>query len=359
MQQHQQRRVLAAPVSAGPATVAGLLAVGAVVLWEADLQQQASRAACFTSAASLKSCPQLARRHSARTTHSSAHPVRSKRQQLRPPGRWRLRLSASPHSAAAVAVPAVSSRTPDYAVSPQGNNPHRATLIYLHGFCGCGLDYLDEECTDRLPWRLGRDYAPGLRVLLPTAPRLRQPWGEELNAWYGYAGSRRNSVGNKDSLDATRRRLTELVHREVARLGGAARRVFIGGLSQGCTIALDLYFREAAKLGLGGFVGSVGFLPKDGFGFFGADEALEALAAHPEQAHRPVYLQCATDDREEVPWKLVKMSLQDVDKKLPGLTIRKVRGRGHQIDCWEAKFLNQFLRRHARDAYFTARRRHM
>lgn len=61
---------------------------------------------------------------------------------------------------------------------------------------------------------------------------------------------------------------------EAAVLG--AEKVFLGGLSQGCTAALDLYLR-LAPLHLGGFVGSVGFLPSEAMGFKGADEALERL----------------------------------------------------------------------------------
>jgi len=236
-------------------------------------------------------------------------------------------------------------------VSPQNGNPHVCTLIYLHGFCGHAKEYLDGDTDWCLPWRLGHDYAPGLRVVLPTAPQLRQPWGEVRSSWYTYASRKRNGIGNTDSLAITRDRLVQLLQVEVERLGDPSR-VFLGGLSQGCTVALDVYLREAPRLGLGGFVGSVGFLPSDGLGFPGADDALRGLLADGRQASRPVWLLCATDDCSDVPWSLVRRSLRQVKGNLPGLVIREVRGRGHHVDEWEVDLLNEFLREHAKGAYF-------
>jgi len=239
----------------------------------------------------------------------------------------------------------------NFGVSPQEGNPHVCTLIYLHGFCAAATEYLDGDSELRYPWRLGEDYAPGLRVVLPNAPRLLQPWGESRTAWYKYASKRSNSIGDATSLVRTRQRLLELLEFEIEHLGDA-RRVFLGGFSQGCTTALDLYLREASRLGLGGFVGSVGFLPRDTMGFYGANTALEALLADDVQACKPVWLQCATDDDCDVPWRTAWRSLHDARGNLPGLVLRKVCGRGHHIDDWEADLINEFLHKHASDAYF-------
>ncbi len=98
---------------------------------------------------------------------------------------------------------------PRQAVSPQNGNPHRQTLIYLHGlggapegmlvlspdgekllkvtfiedwcwsvdfpidvlssfnYIGSGVDYLQADSELLWPWRLGASYAPGLRHLTP------------------------------------------------------------------------------------------------------------------------------------------------------------------------------------------------
>lgn len=117
---------------------------------------------------------------------------------------------------------------PRQAVSPQNGNPHRQTLIYLHGLggaplrdvgknlqmggkwlkvslvkksawlkcwfshwnrtllwkhIGSGVDYLQADSELLWPWRLGASYAPGLRAVFPSAPLLQQPWGETLGSW--------------------------------------------------------------------------------------------------------------------------------------------------------------------------------
>lgn len=238
------------------------------------------------------------------------------------------------------------------AVSPGPGARHECTLLYLHGFCGCAQEYLaSEDDGFNAPWRLGDDYAPNLRTVLPTAPRRRQPWGEIKTAWYSYASLHRNGVGEPRTLAEMREQLCALLHAEIAKLGGKSHRVFLGGLSQGCAVALDLYLREGPRLGLGGFVGSVGVFPTDVLGFVGADAALDHLCANEAQASRPVWLQCATDDEEQVPWSVVKASLRRARGRLPGLVVKKVCGWGHDIGTWEADVINDFLKAHVDEAY--------
>ena len=76
---------------------------------------------------------------------------------------------------------------------------------------------------------------------------------------------RKCEVGEASSLRRSRLRLESLVREEVSRLKDG-RRCYLGGASQGCTMALDIYLRLANELKLGGFVGSVGFLPTESKG---------------------------------------------------------------------------------------------
>ncbi|CAK0894488.1 unnamed protein product, partial [Prorocentrum cordatum] len=201
------------------------------------------------------------------------------------------------------------------------------------------------------PWVRDENCAAGLRVVLPTAKKMRLCWGPLETSWHDYASADNNNVGDLASLAETRERLASILRDEVARLGGDARRVFLGGLSQGCTAALDVYLREGPTLGLGGFVGSVGFLPSDADGFEGADEALERFLADAEQSRRPLWLQSAEDD-QWVPWEgLVEPSLRRLRGRAPGLRHRTVRGRGHVIEEWEGDLLNEFVREHAGEAF--------
>lgn len=234
-------------------------------------------------------------------------------------------------------------------VGPRVNN-HACTIVYLHGFAGNGRQYLGDGQT--LPWLFGVKHAPCLRAVLPTAERQRQPWGQLENSWYCYRVQKTNHVGDPTVLRSTRQLLETVVLKEVERLGGEGHRVFLGGLSQGCAVALDTYLRLAPHLKLGGFVGSVGFVPSDDLGFSGSTRALEVLAADEEQAKRPIWMQCATDDDEEIPWtSLASPSLERVRGALPGLKVDEIWGRGHSIDEWEEDYVNAFVKANAKYAY--------
>ncbi|CAE7214186.1 unnamed protein product [Symbiodinium natans] len=278
----------------------------------------------------------------------------------------------------------------DTSAGPSDSCPHTHTLVYLHAFGRCGKEYV-QPLLDRLspgfsiPWTAGPARAGGLRVALPTAPKGSSPtrhprsgegqgdsqfsisvspvetsWHEpgartslqcSVGTYKRYASADSNEVGDAALLAEQRRRLAKLLEEEVDRLGGRGERVFLGGLSQGCTAALDIYLQEACRLRLGGFVGSVGFLPSDEMGFPGADEALDALLADKDQAARPVVLQSAEDD-EWVPWEeLVKPSLERIFGRWPGFKLRSVRGRGHVVEQWEGDLLNEFMKEHAVEAY--------
>ncbi|CAJ1402881.1 unnamed protein product, partial [Effrenium voratum] len=232
-------------------------------------------------------------------------------------------------------------------VPPKKGHKHEtATLIYLHG-CSCSASQYLEDGWE-LPW-VGKDRCPNLRTVLPDAKVTRQPWGEEEPSWHAYVKQSSNKVGDYHTLRETRDRLAHIVYSEVDRLHGQGHRVFLGGASQGCTVALDTYLLQARKLLLGGFVGSVGFMPNDHQGFHGATRALEKLIADPEQRQRPIWLQCATDDSEMVPWRsAVKPSLLRAENRLPGLYVKEVRGRGHILDEWEGEFVRDFLERHGK-----------
>lgn len=203
-----------------------------------------------------------------------------------------------------------------------------------------------------VPWRLGNYYAPGLRTVLPDAPYLQQPWDESTMSWYVYASSESNDVGDTVALEAVRAALDDVIHSEIEQLEGDANCLFLGGCSQGCTMALDTYLRHATRLNLGGFVGSTGFWPRDEYGFCGADPATEKLARAELQSQRPIWLQCAPEDDEAVPWTLVESSLQGLQSKLPGLVVNKLDGFDHAIGEYEATILNDFLWEHGNDAYY-------
>jgi len=239
---------------------------------------------------------------------------------------------------------------PDYdVIQPEGR--HECTVIYLYGGDSRTCAQYTEE--DRsFPWQSGTGRAPSLRTVLVDIQQLDFQRMESRRSWG--VGSRSNRAGDPQALEATRQWIGQIVQDEVELLGNA-RHVFLGGIMQGCTLALDIYLREARRLRLGGFVGSVGFIPNDRMGFEGASKALEVLAGDSEQSHRPVWLQCTTDDNQYAPWRsVVKPSLARATSLLPGLLVREVAGLGNGLLGWEAQILSKFLHEHAPYAYNAA-----
>mmetsp|Transcript_3862 Transcript_3862/g.14358 ORF Transcript_3862/g.14358 Transcript_3862/m.14358 type:complete len:852 (+) Transcript_3862:72-2627(+) len=163
---------------------------------------------------------------------------------------------------------------------PHGTQ-HSVTLIYLHGFTCDGGSYLccaeyfyregkerkddgdedDEDDEDEGEAVCYNSY-PGLKVVLPTAPLrpISAYDGDRIRSWYDYLTDREGEEeddSDKATLDESTRRIHALLEQEVAKVG--ASRVFLGGASQGCCVALHV---AATWKGapLGGIVATQGHL---------------------------------------------------------------------------------------------------
>uniref|UniRef100_A0A7S2H831 Phospholipase/carboxylesterase/thioesterase domain-containing protein n=1 Tax=Alexandrium andersonii TaxID=327968 RepID=A0A7S2H831_9DINO len=219
----------------------------------------------------------------------------------------------------------------------------RWTLIYLHSFSNRGTDYLD------YPHYFGISGA-ALRVVLPTAPQLEQDcfkdwmvWrGERLqwrrikfNAWFNYLTDRAGKCENDidlESLLRMRARIHALIRSEVARLGGDAKRVIIGGASQGCCVALDAALTYPQELG--GVVGLVGHV-------------LGSTPLDPSKRSMPLHLFHEASDKE-MNWKWVKDTVQRLIDG--GFNVASRRepdpsGSGHWIQDIEGPWIRSALRR--------------
>eukprot|EP00931_Biecheleriopsis_adriatica_P009653 TRINITY_DN110715_c0_g1_i1.p1 TRINITY_DN110715_c0_g1~~TRINITY_DN110715_c0_g1_i1.p1 ORF type:complete len:334 (-),score=67.68 TRINITY_DN110715_c0_g1_i1:46-1047(-) len=135
---------------------------------------------------------------------------------------------------------------------PQLGLEAKLSLVFLHGFCNTAEMYSGSEA-----FTLFR--CQGLRVVLPTAPVLHiSAHGNRQNAWYDYLtdhdGAKEDDI-DEASLAETRSRINALLESEAALLGGFSR-VLLGGASQGCCTAFDVFARHPQRLG--GFVGFVG-----------------------------------------------------------------------------------------------------
>lgn len=130
---------------------------------------------------------------------------------------------------------------------------HKATLIMLGGFTCTGSSYMtcaeyfyskglpaegiEDEDKDAAIYR----YYPGLKVVLPTPPRLAitAHGGHENHSWHDYItdheGEKEDKLGLA-SLESSVARVQALMQREAQLVG--ARSVFLGGSSQGAGVAL-------------------------------------------------------------------------------------------------------------------------
>lgn len=118
---------------------------------------------------------------------------------------------------------------------PQG--VHERTLVFLHGYGMEDKDHLE------LFTQVSKSF-PTWRFVLPQAPIMKVTATYcDCPSWFDYLsdhGGAREDTVDVFSLRVTREALRRVLHAEVTLLGGDSQRVFLGGLSQGGIMALDL-----------------------------------------------------------------------------------------------------------------------
>eukprot|EP00927_Polykrikos_kofoidii_P062629 TRINITY_DN57430_c0_g1_i1.p1 TRINITY_DN57430_c0_g1~~TRINITY_DN57430_c0_g1_i1.p1 ORF type:complete len:810 (-),score=149.69 TRINITY_DN57430_c0_g1_i1:178-2607(-) len=160
-------------------------------------------------------------------------------------------------------------------IQPTGGT-HKATLVYLHGFMCDGNSYLLEPHHFYLPKsqkqakckKEGKskkkvdaeeddedveyEPIPGLKVVLPTAPRrkISAHGGAEQFAWYDYLtdfeGEKEDEV-SVETVEEQAARIHAILDAEVAAVG--VQNVFLGGASQGSCMALHAALTYSGDLG--------------------------------------------------------------------------------------------------------------
>ena len=130
----------------------------------------------------------------------------------------------------------------------------RATIIIVHGLGADGTDFLPMADELRLA-------AVGpVRYVFPRGPvrPVTINGGQPMRAWYDILGTdllrREDEAGLRESFAMVQ----QLIDREVAR-GVPARRIVLGGFSQGCAITLGAGLRYGQRLA--GLAALSGYLP--------------------------------------------------------------------------------------------------
>ena len=149
-----------------------------------------------------------------------------------------------------------------------------ASVIILHGLGADGTDFLP-MCDQLDLTAIGP-----VRYLLPRAPvrPVTINGGHRMRAWYDVLGAQLDKREDETGLRATMRQVQVLIEREVAR-GVPARRIVLGGFSQGCAMTLLAGLRYPQRLA--GLLGMSGYLPL---------AASTAADRHAANAEVPVFL---------------------------------------------------------------------
>lgn len=150
----------------------------------------------------------------------------------------------------------------------------KASVIILHGLGADGTDFL--PMCDQL------DVAAvgPVRWLLPRAPvrPVTINAGHRMRAWYDVLGAQLDKREDETGLRATMHQVQTLIDREIAR-GVPARRIVLGGFSQGCAMTLLAGLRYPHRLA--GLLGMSGYLPL---------AASTAADRHPANGDVPIFL---------------------------------------------------------------------
>jgi phospholipase/carboxylesterase len=119
-----------------------------------------------------------------------------------------------------------------------------ASVIWLHGLGADGHDFESIVPDLRLPAKLG------VRFVFPHAPMrpVALNGGYVMRAWYDLALTESGFVQEPDDIEESVGIVNRLIEMEAAR-GIPARRMVLGGFSQGGAIALHTGLRYAKRLG--------------------------------------------------------------------------------------------------------------
>ncbi|KAL2022353.1 hypothetical protein VTK56DRAFT_5420 [Thermocarpiscus australiensis] len=168
------------------------------------------------------------------------------------------------HSPPPVTAPSFG---PVHILEPQSRHTH--TAILLHGRGSTGKEFAEELFESRLfSGKSLQEHLPGWRWVFPSSRELwSTAFQEAMPAWFE-AHSLTDATARQDlQMDGIResvRHLTGVLDQEIARLGGAADRVVLGGVSQGGAIGLWTLLcacGDNPSRRLGAFLGTSTWLP--------------------------------------------------------------------------------------------------
>ncbi|WPG98075.1 Hypothetical protein R9X50_00086100 [Acrodontium crateriforme] len=169
--------------------------------------------------------------------------------------------------------------------------PHTHTIIFLHGRGSYSLEFASEFFESQTSDEQNvRDLFPGVKWIFPSAPYLScGDTGSQISQWFDMKVTERpheDEYQQQKALMKAVEFIGDIVEEESAIIG--SKNVILGGISQGCALAIHALLGK--MIPLGGFLGMSSWLPlKDEF---------TALYGFPNPAiATPLMLQhCKNDD---------------------------------------------------------------
>lgn len=149
----------------------------------------------------------------------------------------------------------------DVMLMPKEGEPE-STLIFLHG-----LGDIAHNLTPIFNSFRCSPTPPSIKILLLQAPNssVTINGGMQMPSWFDILNLTFSDTGyNYNDVIKNKKRIEELIDNEVVNnYNGNYKKVFIGGFSQGCAMALDIALSRENDKKLGGVIGLSGFLFKE------------------------------------------------------------------------------------------------
>merc|ERR1719171_2731454 len=211
--------------------------------------------------------------------------------------------------------------------------PHTHTFIYLHGF---GCEAADYGRTPHCFFQGRHTPYPGLKVICLEALNLPITvyGGQRMRAWYDYLTDNKGDAEDDltaESLAATAKRVHALIRAEAEVLGDA-KRVLLGGFSQGTGAALHCVATFEGDQ-VGGFCGIIGHVL--------ACTPVERL---PSACAGPLVFFNSRDD-DVIQWSWASATFARLGNgKVPNVSLNLEPGT-HMIGHLEAIYLSNFFAR--------------
>jgi predicted esterase len=215
--------------------------------------------------------------------------------------------------------------------TPTGTHTH--TFIYLHGF---GCEAREYGQTQDYFFQGRHTPYPGLKVICLEAQKLPITvyGGRRMPAWYDYLTDHQGNAEDDltpESLAATAKRVHALIRAEAAALGDA-KRVLVGGFSQGTGAALHCVATLEGDQ-VGGFCGIIGHV----LACTPVDRLASACAG-------PIVFNNSRDD-DVIQWSWASKTFERLGNgKVPNVSLNLEPGT-HLVGAQEAVYLSNFFAR--------------